>query len=366
MNLSKLYQLIKNLHTLAPYYCAPGGHAFPAWHYYLEVTRRCNLRCVMCQYIQWLKCTSGAEQKKGELTTEEWLGVIRQIPRWGLITFTGGEPLVRSDFLTLLEEASAKARVHVISNATLLTEERARRFAEFAPKRLGSAGLNFLGVSFDGPEEVHDRIRAQEGAFRKSTDGIRMLSEFAQSSGKKCPKVHVTSVIQQGNLDVLAEMPRVVAEAGADVLNLTLEIRTQELEGLGESDPRRYAMSEITFPRVDSDRLAQALRDTRAAADEAGVELRMPDMPDNAIVDYYSGKMPLGHFRCGSIWTDVIVGRTGDVYACWLKKLGSVREATLKAIWNGAEARAFRKNTRRGLYPPCVGCCMLIHKSKPK
>ena len=362
MNLSKLYQLIKDFHTLAPYYGAPGGRAFPVWQYILEVTRRCNLRCEMCQYIQWLRGTPGAEQQEGELTTTEWLDVIDQIPRWGLVTFTGGEPLVRSDFLTLLEAASAKRRVHVITNATLLTEERARRFADLAPRRLGGAGLNFVGVSLDGPEDVHDRIRAQERAYGKSTDGVRMLLDFARSSAKQCPMIHVTTVIQQGNLDVLAQMPRVAAEAGADVLNLTLEIRTLELEGLGERDPHEYETPDVTFPRLDPDRLTMALRDTRVAADKAGIQLRMPDMPERAIIDYYSGKMELAHFRCGSIWTAVFVGRTGDIHACWIKKLGNVRNDRIKDVWNGPDARAFRKASRRGLHAPCAGCCMLVAK----
>lgn len=364
LSISSVYRLVMNMHTLVPYYLFPSGRALPAWHYYLEVTRRCNLRCLMCQYIQWLNCASAEEQKKDELTTQEWLDVIDQVPRWGLITFTGGEPFMKQDFLQLLERASARCRVHLITNATLLNEERARRCAELAPRRLGGKGLNFLGVSIDGPRELHDRIRGLDGAFDRSMNGIRTLLEHSRTAGKKCPVVHLTTVIQKDNVDALKEMPRVAAEAGAGVLNLTLEIRTHEMPGYGTENPASFKMSDARFPEIDPVRLDAALQDTRAAAAKAGIELRMPAMPDGSIVEYYAGRQRLGEFRCGCIWTTVFVGRTGNVCPCWLLTLGNVREASVKQLWNGPSARAFRKRTRQGLYPPCVGCCFLVHKGR--
>lgn len=364
MNVAKLYRFATKMHTLLPYYFSKSGYAFPAWHYYFEVTRTCNLRCKMCQYIQWLKETPVSVQKEGELTTEEWLAVIDQVSRFSLITFTGGEPFHRDDFMQLLERASVRCRTHFITNATLLNEELARRCVELAPKRTGGVGFNFAGVSIDGPQEVHDRIRNIRGGFERSTNGIRMLSKFRKESGKKCPMIHVTVVIQKDNLEYLSQMPQVVADVGADVLNLTLEIRTMELEGLGSKDPSDYRMSDIALPELDPERLAEALRETRIAAQKAGVELRLPDMPEAEIIQYYSGGTNLACFRCGGIWTNVIVGAKGDVYPCWLKKVGNVRDKRLKEIWNGPEMRAFRKRTRKGLYAPCAGCCFLAYPGR--
>lgn len=359
---SNAYRLAMKSYTWLPYYFSRNGYAFPARHYYFEVTRRCNLRCRMCQYVEWLRSTPVSAQNQGELTTDEWLGVIDQVQRWSLVTFTGGEPFLRDDFLSLLERASARTRTHVISNAVLLTEERARRCVELSPRKMGGIGFNFMGVSIEGPAEVHDAIRGMEGAFERSVTGIRALGEFRKAAGKPCPMVHVTSVIQEGNVDSLAEMPRIVAEAGGDVLNLTLEVRNWELEGLGVKNPSTYAGEDMVFPRIAPERLANALRDTRAAAERAGIELRMPDMSDGAIIDYYQGCMDLARFRCGSAWMNVIVGAKGDAYLCWLMRIGSVRENTLRELWTGREACAMRKRTKAGLYPPCAGCCFLVEE----
>ena len=356
-----LYRLATKAHTLLPYYLSWSGYAFPAWHYYLEMTRCCNLRCVMCQYIQWLRETPASKQMEGDLTTEEWLRVIEQIPRFALVTFTGGEPFMRKDFMQLLERASARTRTHVITNGTLVTEDRARRCVELAPKRVGGVGLNFAGVSIDGPAEVQDQIRGMPEGFAKSASGVKMLAEFRREAGKACPLVHVTTVIQKANLDHLAEMPRVVADMGGDVLNFTLETRSLDLPGFGEADPGSFRTSDIQSPRLDAQRLADALQQTRANAARLGIDLRMPDMPDEEIVRYYSGENDLRDFRCGSLWTNLVVGADGRAYGCWLQEVGHIRDSSLKEIWNGLALRAFRKRTRQGLYPPCAGCCFLVH-----
>src|SRR5690606_28990644 len=98
----------------------------------------------------------------------EWLNVIDQTGKFSFITFTGGEVFVRRDFMDIIEHASSKRRCHFISNATMITEDKARRCAELAPSRLGFNGLNFVGTSIDGVGDIHDEIRAQQGAFEKS------------------------------------------------------------------------------------------------------------------------------------------------------------------------------------------------------
>lgn len=361
LSAARLYRAATKLYTWLPYHFARNGYAFPARHYYFEVTRRCNLRCQMCQYIEWLKNTPASEQRKGELTTAEWLNVIDQVQRFSLATFTGGEPFLRDDFLELLERASGRSRTHVITNAVMLNEARAKRCAELAPRKMGQTGFNFLGTSIEGPPEVHDEIRAMKGAFDKTANGLKMVAEFRDQAGKKCPMIHVTTVIQAANVDYLAQMPRIAHQLGADVLNFTLEIRTLELDGLGETNPYTYKTSDITFPSIDPEQLAKALKNTRAAAAEIGIELRMPDMPDPEIIRYYNGQMHLKNFRCGGIWTNLFIGAKGGAYPCWLQKVGNVRQKTLKQIWNGPQFRKFRAQIKKGLPNPCVGCCSLFY-----
>lgn len=167
VDVAKMYEFAQRMYSEIPYRFFKSGYSFPAWHYYLEVTRRCNLRCKMCQYIDWLENTPIREQMKDELSTAEWLHVIDQIPRFSLITFTGGETFVRKDFMEILTYASKKARTHFISNTTMLPEERAEAVVKLAPKRLGGIGFNFAGTSIEGPGDRHDEIRQMRGAWNR-------------------------------------------------------------------------------------------------------------------------------------------------------------------------------------------------------
>jgi MoaA/NifB/PqqE/SkfB family radical SAM enzyme len=125
-------------------------------------TRRCNLKCVHC-YSQ-----SENKAYEGELSTDEGLAMLEDLARFGVpvTLFSGGEPLVRPDLLTLIERTVALGMRAVIStNGTLITEEKAARLKAF--------NLSYVGVSLDGLRDVNDRFRGVSGAFEKALAGIR-------------------------------------------------------------------------------------------------------------------------------------------------------------------------------------------------
>lgn len=364
LDIARLYEVAQRVYSAIPYKYFKNGYSFPVWHYYFEVTRRCNLRCKMCQYIDWLENVPIKEQMAGELSTEEWLRVIDQVHRFSLVTFTGGEPFVRKDFMDLLTHASGKARTHFISNTTMLPEDRSEALVKMAPKKLGGLGFNFAGTSIEAPGELHDEIRKLRGAFERSIIGIRRLREHRERSGKQCPIIHVTTVIQQDNVRVLHQLPKVLKDAGVDVMNLVTETRMFSLPGLGEIDPASYNSDQIPWPRIDRTTLAEALDQTIAAARDAGIDLRMPRMPRPAILDYYDSGIDLRQFECRNAWNTLFVGRQGDVYPCWIIKLGNVRERSLKELWNSVKMRGFRQTCQKRLFAMCPGCCFIEHKTQ--
>ncbi len=361
-----LYDALQRLYSATPYRLFKSGRAFPPWHYTLELTRRCNLRCRMCQYIHYLEDTSGKEQREGELTTEEWRRVIDDTGGFSFITFTGGEPLVRTDFMELLAHASRKRHTHYITNATLLDEASAGQSVACAPKRPGGRGLNFIGVSLEGPQEVHDEIRQQPGAFERASNGIKTINALRRDSGKQCPLIHITTVIQQANVHVLHQMPEVVASLGGDVLNLVTETRMHDVDGLGERPYDAIKAEEVTWPRIDRQALETAMDATTAAAKKHHVEVRWPRMPREELLRYYESKLNLTQYACRSPWNAVIIGRTGNVYPCWLYKAGNVRDISVKALWNDEKMRQFRQACRNHLFPVCPGCCFIEYTGEKR
>lgn len=358
-----LYRRITRLYTELPYRLSRSGASFPAWHYFFEVTRRCNLRCKMCQYIDWLEAVPTKMQADGELTTQEWLNIIDQTGRLSLITFTGGEVFVRKDFMQILEHACSKRRVHMISNATMLTEERARRLVELAPKRLGGKGFSFAGVSLDGTRDIHDVIRAQRGAFDKSVNGVASVTRFRKEMGKQLPFVHINTVIQSENLHALHEMPAVCKEIGADVLNLLTEMRAHDIPELGHVDPSQFSREDFRMPKVEKKALDEALRKTKAEADRLGIELRLPRTFYDELLKYHETGYDLKDYECRAVWTNLYVGSKGGVYPCFINKVGDAKKQSLKEIWNSQPMTQFRSKRRSGGFAVCQGCCELEHKN---
>src|SRR5437763_10784153 len=90
------------LPSMAPYFRAIREERFdevpPPICVQLQVTTRCGTFCRMCEH--W-------EEKRPELSTEEWSAILRDLGTYGVRTviFSGGEPLERKDIATLLRTA---------------------------------------------------------------------------------------------------------------------------------------------------------------------------------------------------------------------------------------------------------------------
>jgi MoaA/NifB/PqqE/SkfB family radical SAM enzyme len=130
------------------------------------VGRRCNLRCVHCY--------SGSRDRRyeGELSTDEGKALIEDLADFGVpvILFSGGEPLLRPDILELIAGARNRGVRSVLStNGTLITPQLAREL-----RRLD---LSYVGISFDGLEQTHDRFRGVKGAFGQAMAGLKNCQE---------------------------------------------------------------------------------------------------------------------------------------------------------------------------------------------
>lgn len=131
-----------------------------------NVTRRCNLKCVHC-YAQ-----ATATGDRDELTLEQGLAVLADLKAFGVpvVLFSGGEPLLHPQILTLLERTvSLGMRAVLSTNGTLITRELAQVLKGF--------GLSYVGISLDGLAEIHDRFRGQPGAFAAALAGVRHCQE---------------------------------------------------------------------------------------------------------------------------------------------------------------------------------------------
>lgn len=131
-------------------------------------TNRCNLNCLHCHQ------DSSPAWSDPELTTFEAFKVIDKMADAGvaIVTFSGGEPLLRPDVYEAIERADDRGMLCTIaSNGTLMTP----RVAE----KLGKAGVRRVEIGLDGATaETHDFLRNRPGSFEATLRGIRSCAEI--------------------------------------------------------------------------------------------------------------------------------------------------------------------------------------------
>ncbi|MBF0272507.1 MAG: heme d1 biosynthesis radical SAM protein NirJ [Magnetococcales bacterium] len=163
-----------------------------------NVIRRCNLSCAHCY------SASSDRAFRGELTLESCCRVLEDLKRSGVsaLILSGGEPLLRPD----LFEIAAHARelgfyLGLSSNGTLMDRAMAGRIA--------AAGFDYVGVSLDGLEANHDRMRGLSGAFVRSVAGIGHCREQGV-------KVGIRFTPTRDNVGDLPELFKLMSREGTD------------------------------------------------------------------------------------------------------------------------------------------------------
>lgn len=138
----------------------------PLEYLFLEVTRRCNLKCVYCGS----ECS--AETSRAELPVSTWINIMRQIaedfsPKNVMVAVTGGEPLLKEGIGDLFFEINRlRFPFGMVSNGTLINQANAVKIAE--------SGMGAVSLSLDGLPEANDSLRGK-GVAEKVGQAINNL-----------------------------------------------------------------------------------------------------------------------------------------------------------------------------------------------
>ncbi|HET7586041.1 MAG TPA: radical SAM protein [Gemmatimonadaceae bacterium] len=151
---------------------------------HFEVTTRCNARCAFCDYWK-----TEPDARAGEV---ERCAAAARFFNPIMITFTGGEPLLRRDLEELVAGVARAVRLRyltMITHGAMLSVERALS--------LWDAGLNQFNISLDFPDARHDRARGIPGLAGRIFDTV----DGMQGSG--IDSIRFNTVMRSDNLDEL-------------------------------------------------------------------------------------------------------------------------------------------------------------------
>ncbi|WP_084159364.1 radical SAM protein [Paenibacillus taiwanensis] len=141
-------------------------------HVYFALTNKCNLHCIHCCCNA--KFTPSPHPISHKLSTKDVLQLLVKIIALApdTVTFTGGEPMLRPDFFTILHDMDSRfaGEIHLSTNATLITKENVSRLC---------SSVDSVHISLDGVNnESCQQIRGP-GVFEKVMESVTLL----QSSG---------------------------------------------------------------------------------------------------------------------------------------------------------------------------------------
>jgi len=130
-------------------------------HAQIGLTSACPQRCVYCY---------NRDRTGRPLDTSEILSAVRDLQEMGVrwLGWTGGEPLLNKDIVSLTGAAAERCAVKLFTTGSTLTPALARD--------LKNAGLFSVSVSLDHwTESVHDANRGVRGAFATALRAIDMF-----------------------------------------------------------------------------------------------------------------------------------------------------------------------------------------------
>ncbi|WP_371373059.1 radical SAM protein [Sporomusa aerivorans] len=285
-------------------------------------TNRCNLSCRHC-YIN-----AEDHTYEGELTSAEAQAFIDDLAGASVpvLLFSGGEPLMRPDVFELGAYAKDRGIRPVIStNGTLITPDIARK--------IRAAGFQYVGVSLDGDEAVHDEFRGKKGCFAQTLQGIRNSIAAGNKTG-------IRFTVNKLNFHTLPAILDIVEQEGIPrfcMYHLVYAGRGQAMAALDTTAEQKRQTIELLMARTQD-------------FHRRGIEVEILTTDNHAdgvyILQHFERNQPERvaevnqllemHGGCSAGQKMANIDPQGNVHACQFwghKTLGNIREKPFSSIW---------------------------------
>ncbi len=279
-----------------------------------HVTSRCNAACEHC--FNWRNTQLSGGKGEDELTLSEIEQIVRKLPPMLLVNLCGGEPFMRedlADIVALFREHTGVKYVTIPTNAFLpdrTVDQLERIFRE-------NPDVFFrLGVSLDGWEEEHDRIRRHRNGFAKVIETVTRLKELKKEHTNFFVEANI--VFSKNTQDGVDDLAAKIKSLGLfdSIAILFIRGRPQDLELL-DIDLELY--------RESSRKLIEAFRVRRHPAHR--ILEAMTAITVDTIVE--TKEKEKSCFRCLAAGKFAVINARGEVYPCELledQMLGNIRE----------------------------------------
>lgn len=206
----------------------------------LEVTSRCNLRCLHC----YVPLEARSDRVTPDLPRSDIERILAEVADAGCLwlLLTGGEPFMRPDFPQIYLYAKHKGLIlTVFTNGTLLNKRSADFLAEWRPFKVE---ITLYGAT----QETYEKVTGIPGSYTRCRQGIELLAE------RKIP-FSLKTVLMTLNRQELEAMQSIAKALGAQfrfdtIINpgidgslgpISLRLTPEEVVAVEKADPLRSA-----------------------------------------------------------------------------------------------------------------------------
>ena len=305
-----------------------------------DLLMRCNSRCIMCD--RWDK------QKfpdRDLLPRERILEVVDEMAAMDVmsISLSGGEVFLRKDILDIVRHIRKRGINTLINtNGLLVTESLATEIA--------SSGLNEIIFSIDSAKaDLHDRIRGVPGNFKRVIKAIRHCVAARGRAGNKRLKISANSTLCDWNAGEFADILSLVDTLSMDSLTIS---PVHTIDHMGFNPQNKMSLSPEGIHRflASFQRLPARLRNLMPFQDTYFHNFSKLVNDPGALKGYHC---TAGHLT-------LQIHPNGDVHPCIMafRKLGNLKQHSLKDILRSEAAREVRRDISRGRHPICWYSCI--------
>ncbi len=338
----------------------------------LELTSRCNLRCVMCAINDDPRL-----QKGGEMYGDMDMRIIENLEPFlqniNRVDLNGhGESLLNREFLNMLERVKKKVTyVGLASNALMINDDIARGMVQNK--------LDELIISIHASDSGLYREISWPGNIKTLLGNIRMVNEYKKKCKKSVPVLKFQFVGMKKNVSQIVELLKLAGEMG--VAELTILSLSEYKLVQGESLQHYPELVRKFFP--------PAIR----LAGKLGVKLSIPPqymkmLRGSAVIHlinrlrlmklkpslfgflrnkaksiYRSPQKWLGPDarNCLDPWNYCLVLQNGNVRPCCVLEeiMGNLADYTFEEIWFGEKYKTLRESILSNSPPQSCYTCII-------
>ncbi len=299
------------------------------------VYNSCNLKCQMCDFWR--------DNKNSALTTlETYIIFLKDIADYGVkkVQFTGGEPLLNKDIYELLITAKDFGlSTMMVTNGTLISDKNVELLVK---------NLDTIYISVDAPnEEQHDRIRGVAGAFKKTTNGIKLLVDTRNKYSLKTRIIVCSTIVPDGIHDP-EDMLNLIKELGADwiIYNPASSV------SYGNTQLKdKFSDNNISMNKYDGmvNKIIEIMGDSSNS-------IRSNPFYLESSKKFLRQNKRFVYIPCyGGGYNGPLLSVNGEIFPCcaWNRSIGNIKEKSFSSIWESAEAKEARKKIRAKQCPMC-------------